>query len=281
MSTEFYVLMLATLSIFSWHISVTSVRSRGGAYILARTSRDAKLQFARMQHIPVSHVISYLHDGRTKKPADAFLLRGQWSVGARPVVGDHIHMAISFWVHGIPRDHAEHDRDPIEALNYEPPFGKDNAICKKQGDISYQKLWPHAGVHTHCDGLIHVHPWSAPRTLRKEGLDVQLGLWFDQVGIEYKEYPTVSIQFADGQRYDSNDTHRWHVAEKKCFKGGVDSIYTSFLDSIWLGHAYASYVVWFDAIGSNPPPDIVSRIRHLKYVGVHGAFDQPYPQTCL
>lgn len=277
MTKEFYILMLAMLAILAWHMSVQVVHSRHGDIFFARTSKQAKTLFAHKHNIPASHVIAY--DGR--KPRDSILLYGDWSIGARPVVGDHIHMAISFWIHGKPREHAEHDRNPIEDVEYEPPFQKDERLCQVEGNIAYKKVWSHAGVHTHCDGLIHVHPWSAPRTLRREGLDVQLGLWFDQVGIAYREFPTVSLQFPNGQRYDSNATHRWHITEKTCYKNQQTRIYTEYLDTIWLGYAYGSYVVWFGAVDSDPPPDIVSHIEHLKQVGVHGAFNQPYPQTCV
>jgi len=279
MTPEFYVLLLSIIVVLSWHMTMHALQSRGGSIILARTTTDAKRQFSHRYQIPESHAIVYKHNGRQKTPMDAWILSGQWSVGARPVTGDHIHMAISFWIHGTPRDHAEHDREPIETLGYEKPFGKDSRVCKVSGEVSYHKLWPHVGVHTHCDGLIHVHPWSAPRTLRREGIDVQLGLWFDQVGIDYREYP-VSLKFNDGSRYDSNDTHRWHVAEKTCYKNNIDRVYTNHLDSIWLGHAYASYIAWFGKIGSAAPPDISLHVNRLESVGVHGAFDRPYPQTC-
>lgn len=280
MTAEFYVLMVAMLCIMAWHMSMQHIDSRRNTYIVARTTHDAKRQFSMQQRIPQTHVLTYKHEGPRKLPMESVALAGRWSIGARPVVGDHIHMAISFWIHGKPRLFAEHDRQPLESIPYELSFKKDSDICQTPGDIAYQKLWPHAGVHTHCDGLIHVHPWSAPRSLRKEGMDVTLGLWFDQVGIEYREYPQVSIQFADGSRYDSNNTHRWHVAEKICFKGNIDNIYTNQLDFIWLGYAYASYVVWFGPVDSTPPDDIPSHIEHLKSVGVHGAFNQPYPQDC-
>ena len=48
---------------------------------------------------------------------------------------------------------------------------------------AYTKQWFHSGVHTHCDNIIHVHPWSAPRELRVEGKSVTLGTWFESVGI--------------------------------------------------------------------------------------------------
>ena len=82
--------------------------------------------------------------------------------------------------------------------------------------------------------------------------------------------------------YSSNKTHQWHIAEKICFKDKKPTkIYTSHLDQIWLGHAYASYIAWFGPKDSTIPNDIPSRITHLKNVGVHGAFNTPYPQDCI
>ena len=282
MAKEFYYLMIATLAIFGWHMSLQPIRMPDGSYIMARNSYQAKAIFASIHNIPEQLTITFMKKDHATVPTDSMVVFGRWSVGARPIVGDHIHMAISIWIHGQPRKHAEHDRQPIQNIPYEMPYGKDTHICKVQGNIAYQKLWPHAGVHTHCDGLIHVHPWSAPTTLRKQGLDIQLGLWFDQVGIEYREYPTPSIQFPNGQRYTSNATHQWRVAEKTCYKNvDYSHIYDHHLDSIWLGHAYASFVLWFDTIETKPPPDIQSHIEHLENVGADGTLGKPYPQTCV
>lgn len=281
MQKEFYVIIFVLILVMALQMMLVSVHNQQTAIVLARTAIGARKLYARQLNIPESHVILYEHIGHQRQLASGFFLPARSSLGERPVVGDHIHMAISFWIHDNPRHIAEHDREPIQTIAYEPPFGKDKDICQTPGNISYHKVWSHAGVHTHCDGLIHVHPWSAPRSLRKEGLDVRLGLWFDQVGIEYREWPTVSITFPDGQRIDSNTTHRWHVAEKICFHDEIPAqIYTSQFDEIWLGHAYASYIVWFDTYNTPPPKDIPERIKHLKQVGVHGAFQKPYPHTC-
>tara|TARA_B110000008_G_scaffold153479_1_gene154592 strand:+ start:9186 stop:9977 length:792 start_codon:yes stop_codon:yes gene_type:complete len=248
---------------------------------LSHTASRAKYKFSNLYDIPESHVVLYKHERRQKYISNDILLSGRYSLAARPLVGDHIHMAISFWVHGYPHKLAEHDRDPIQVQHYEPPYFKNETVCHAPGNISYHKVWPHAGVHTHCDGLIHVHPWSAPRTLRKEGLDVQLGLWFDQVGIEYRELPNTSLTFSDGKSYTSNETHKWHIAEKTCFlHKQVDRIYTEQLDTIWLGHAYASYVVWY-GLSTEMPESIEAYIDNLKRVGVHGLKGQKYPQNCV
>ena len=272
--------------IFIWNITSVQIYNKRGFITQTHTSLQAKYWYANYMDIPMSHVLLYKHTGHLKQITNDFLITSTCSVAERPVSGDHIHMAISFWIGKHPRLLAEHDREPIQSLYYEPPFGKDSNICKIPGNISYKKTWSHVGVHTHCDGLIHVHPWSAPKSIRKEGLDVQLGLWFDQVGIQYREWPTISIEFADGNIYSSNKTHQWHIAEKICFKDKKPTkIYTSHLDQIWLGHAYASYIAWFgpkdSTIPNDIPNDIPSRITHLKNVGVHGAFNTPYPQDCI
>jgi len=243
-------------------------------------------KFAYEQNIPFTHGVLKGYNGRYLQhiilpPTNQRLWNYEsvtrWELKARPIVGDHIHMDASFWINDKPRINAEHDRHPIEQLEYEPPFGKDEHLCKVPGNISYEKMWPHAGVHTHCDGLIHVHPWSAPRVIRKEGLDVTLGMWFDQVGVRYYEN---GLEFSDGQRFDNNATHRWRVAEWTCYENNEPpTIYTRYFDQIWLGHAHASYVIWYGK-SSIPPHPIPSHRNHLKQVGAHGFNHEEYPHQC-
>ena len=280
MPPEFFCVCFACLLVLCLQMMQVNVQNSQRAVILARTANGAKRLYARQTNIPATHVLLYAHDGHRRRLHEGFFLNHRVSLAERPVVGDHIHMAISFWI-GHRARHAEHDRSPIHAVDYEPPFGKDEDVCVTPGPVAYHKVWSHVGVHTHCDGLIHVHPWSAPRAIRKEGLDVRLGLWFDQVGIAYREWPTVSLTFADGARYDSNATHQWHIAEKTCFRDPApQTVYTEQLDDIWLGHAYAEYIAWFGLKGSEAPPGIERHLQHLERVGVHGAFDAPYPHTC-
>ena len=178
MATEFYILMILTLAIFSWHMSLHPIRTPNGNYILARSTQHAKAQFANNNNIPTELTLTFLKKGHARQPADSMLLHGQWSIGARPIVGDHIHMAISFWIHGQPRQEAEHDRPPIQDIQYEQPFGKDtNMQCTRRRSIS-KNMAPL--VHTHCDSLIHIAPMVSSKNTAKEGLEVQLGLWFDK-----------------------------------------------------------------------------------------------------
>jgi hypothetical protein len=279
METEFKLLCLWVVMFLIWNITLISVDNKYDLQIRGHTSVNVIQQFARLQGIADEKVVLYKYDGHVRKySSDILLSGGRWSIGARPVSGDHIHAAISFWIGDVPRLFAEHDRHPMDPIPYET---KKPSMCLAPDKNAYTKLWPHVGVHTHCDGLIHVHPWSAPKSIRKEGLDVQLGLWFDQVGIQYRESPFVSLEFADGLRLDGNATHRWYVAEKKCFNDSDAKIYSEYLDQIWLGHAYGSYVFWYGKIGSESPGDIESHIDSLKSVGVYSFNEYPYPQDCL
>jgi len=244
-------------------------------------TRDVFRRMALRWHIPVSHGVLIGYVGRERRytvtPSTSHIfwdwpLSTRWETAVRPLVGDHIHMDASIWVNGRPRVHAEHDRDPVE---YEPYEHKSGA-CTVPGDVAYTKLWPHAGVHTHCDGLVHVHPWSAPRVLRKEGFDVTLGLWFDQVGVRYWEN---SMQLADGERLYNNETHKWRVAEWTCHNSGPPTrVYEEHLDRIWLGYAYGAYVIWYG--DESVPTPIPGRLSALRQVGAHGFDGKPYPHEC-
>jgi hypothetical protein len=278
---EFWVLTFFILMFLVWSISLVPVDNLQGIVIRGHTASSVRKQYANIHGIGVEKVILYKYDGYRLQPSSDLLLSGgRWMLKARPVVGDHIHAAMSIWIGSIARVNAEHDRDYVQEVAYEAPFYKNTDICKVPGDIAYTKLWPHAGVHTHCDGLIHIHPWSAPTTLRKEGLHVQLQLWFDQVGISYREWPLPSVQFPDGMRYDANSTHRWYMAEKKCYNDSEYTVYDTNINQVWLGHAYASYVLWYGLRGSEPPDQIQSHIDVLKRVGGHGYDGKKYPQKC-
>ncbi len=105
-------------------------------------------------------------------------LGGKWRLTYRPLVGDHIHLGIVIRVNGV--NVTLRDRNTTEYVPYED-FP---ATCSNPPEYAYVKKWYHTGVHTHCDNIIHVHPWSAPREMRVTGKDVTLGMWFESVGVE-------------------------------------------------------------------------------------------------
>ena len=101
----------------------------------------------------------------------------KWSLQYRPVVGDHLHIGIAISIDG--KELTMRDRNLTEPIPYED-F---QATCANPPEYAYIKQWYHTGVHTHCDNIIHVHPWSAPRKLRVTGKEVTLAMWFESVGI--------------------------------------------------------------------------------------------------
>ena len=262
---------LVRIFIFVWilrHLFIVTVRDTGGGIFYGISTANVIGQYAKQYNTPHEHILLWKNSQQvqsltwTLKP---------YTISSRPISGDHIHMAMSIWINGVARQ-AEHDRPITQNIPYET---KEN-ICHSPGNIAYTKVWPHVGVHTHCDGLIHVHPWSAPKAFRQEGRDVQLGLWFDQVGIEYTPN---SFEFYNGTRYDNNATHKWRIAEYTCYNHSNYKLYEDHFDKIWLGHAYASYVMWYSS-SETPPPPINTHIDTLKKVGATGFDGKPYPHTC-
>jgi hypothetical protein len=96
----------------------------------------------------------------------------------RPIVGDHIHQGIAISLNGEPL--IMRDRNMTEPIPYED-F---HATCPNPPKYAYIKKWYHTGIHTHCDNILHIHPWSAPKQLRVTGKDVTLDMWFESVGIQ-------------------------------------------------------------------------------------------------
>ena len=105
------------------------------------------------------------------------MYKTKWSLQYRPIVGDHLHIGIAISIDG--KELTMRDRNLTEPIPYED-FP---ATCSNPPEYAYIKQWYHTGVHTHCDNIIHIHPWSAPRKLRVTGKEVTLGTWFESVGI--------------------------------------------------------------------------------------------------
>jgi len=106
-----------------------------------------------------------------------FMYSQRWTLEHRPLVGDHIHLGIAVSING--HQITLRDRNMTEHIPYED-F---HPTCNNPPKYAYTKKWYHTGVHTHCDNIVHVHPWSAPRKLRVTGREVTLAMWFESVGI--------------------------------------------------------------------------------------------------
>ena len=250
-----------------WHLFIVTVRDPEGGLFYGISTANVLAQYAKQYNTPQTHILLW---ERSQQVQSFTWTSGQYTISSRPISGDHIHMAMSIWTNGIARQ-AEHDRPVTQDIPYDT---KEN-MCKYPGNIAYTKVWPHVGVHTHCDGLIHVHPWSAPKAIRQEGQSIQLGLWFDQVGIQYRPN---SFEFYNGT-YSNNATHKWRIAEYPCYNRSNYNLYEDHFDKIWLGHAYASYVMWYGS-SKTPPPAIKTHIDSLKKVGATGFNGRSYPHNC-
>lgn len=159
----------------------------------------------------------------------------------RPIIGDHIHLGYTVRINN--QDITLRDRNLTEPVPYEnhPPS------CPNPPEYAYIKQYYHTGVHTHCDGIIHIHPWSAPKELRKEGRDITLGLWFENVGISVSsmgygiripgyEYMDLKLLFY----LNVNDSEPLFTITD------VDEI-----KNLWLVDHHAGIVLW-DGIGKMP-----------------------------
>ena len=104
---------------------------------------------------------------------------GEWQIFYRPIFGDHIHLGYALKIKNKLITLRDHNMSHNVKYESNPPS------CPNPPKYAYIKKWYHTGVHTHCDNIIHVHPFSAPRELRVEGKKVNLGIWFENVGIFY------------------------------------------------------------------------------------------------
>lgn len=131
---------------------------------------------------------------------------GQFSLRYRPLVGDHIHLGYILSLNG--RRLTLHDRNVTENVAYE----NKSSLCSAQGNVAYTQTWLHSGIHTHCDNIIHIHPWSAylPRT----GRDVVLKEWFKSVRIEDFNHHNLGYKI-DGHFYHLKMDYYKHVTDAK------------------------------------------------------------------
>lgn len=160
---------------------------------------------------------------------------GAWIQSYRPLVGDHIHLGYRIVYNGndvVVRDHN---------LTQPIPYEDHPASCPNPPPYAYVKQYFHTGVHTHCDGIIHVHPWSAPKDLRKEGKEVTLGLWFESVGISVSSHHAGFRIPGETEYVPLQMAYYVNVTDSK------PAIVTSDFDiirSLWLVDHHGGVVLW-------------------------------------
>lgn len=196
----------------------------------------------------------------TNKNCNNYSVHGKWKIKYRPIVGDHIHLGISIRENNV--DLTLRDRKLVEHIPYEE--FKPSDTCVSPPKYAYTKQWFHSGVHTHCDNIIHVHPWSAPRELRVEGKSVTLGTWFESVGI--------SVSALENKLRMPNSTYKEWTLEYFIY---VKDMYPSFtttsveeMVNLWLVDHHG-YIKLYDKHSISPPKDTtVTRYKSVSKVGV-------------
>lgn len=159
-----------------------------------------------------------------------------WDIIERPVIGDHVHLLYKVRVNN--KNIIFHDRNLTETIAYE----SGPTACPSSLPYAYQKQWFHTGVHSHCDspGIIHVHPWSAPIGLRKEGRDVTLGLFFESVGIERS---TKGLGFKINGKYEKMNLA--YYTNSKRTTGFLTQDETE-IENLWLVDCHGIVLLWSD-----------------------------------
>jgi hypothetical protein len=153
-----------------------------------------------------------------------------------PQLGDHIHDSYGFYT-----------CDP------------------KTGDPSYQEPLPtfesRAGIHTHGDGVIHIHPFSANAT----GRNATLGLFLKEAGVKLTD-TTLEVQglkLKNGDKCGKKEGRvqvlRWDSAADK-----TPTRYTGSFAKVRLDEDGAAIAIVFAPLGVDvPQPPTTSKLKEL------------------
>ena len=176
----------------------------------------------------------------------------------RPISGDHFHVIYSFWVY------INNSYKLITPLSDIYPITEHNSSDYREPSPYYLLDGLNAGVHTHGDGFIHIHPATAPVLIREfsEGLSCTLKLFFSDVGISYNDndygaclnfnrplyitektiyntgFTSSSYNNFNSLKLDSNNEMSWYLFMwdniYEYENGILPKIYTKYFDNIWL-----------------------------------------------
>jgi hypothetical protein len=125
------------------------------------------------------------------------------------------------------------------------------------------------GIHSHGDGLIHIHPFVTSAA----GRNATLGVFLDQVGISMKDNELVlpdgstfteGKNLCEGGKQGTVQVAKWNKATDAANGAKPDQIFTSGFDKIRLG-ANQAYMIAFMPDGSTfkDKPDVADRIAKV------------------
>lgn len=246
------------------------IQSDGTTYILSgldnictvlKRERDGPYAVLR-QHITTRYSSTYKDYTLNNCEQEVQNTKGSsWQLLYRPIVGDHIHIGIKIVLNN--KEITLHDRNITEKIPYE----NKSETCPAPGHIAYTKTWLHNGIHTHCDGMVHVHPFSA--FLKKEGRDARLSEWFQSTGIEDYNH-----HIGRGYKYN-NGYHNLQMHYYEHVEDDIPALATSdhlVINNLWL-HQHHAFIVIFDETSDVPTITEADRNR----VNSYSVYPSSYP----
>jgi len=245
-----------------------------GGMLWTSSPKDALEQAAGILNVPWESLVlestqlhppqtQYYHSTVPQQPFSAGLHR----VLARPVRGDHYHQHLVFRINGVQMQ-PWHDVESLRGVPWDDP-----ASVRCGSHYAYHSARGlHVGFHTHCDGIAHSHPWTAPYALKDSvgGMGHTTGLLLDALGVEYGPREPPNLQLPNRDSMPSNSTHTWQLI---VCRGGMPVLRVrEHLDRVWYPVHGAALVFSY---GTHSDACNVSLNR---LPAAHGFDNHPYPE---
>ena len=202
-----------------------------GTVLRVRDSLSALQAASDLLGVPVEALVlrtRQLHPPRTLHYHAAMPERpfspGRHVVLLRPLRGDHYHQRVVFKINGKELD-PWHDVASIRGV----PWENRSSCVDRFAYHSARGL--HVGFHTHCDGVAHSHPWTAPHALSEVvgGAGHHTGLLLDAMGVECgPRQPQLQLP---NRSTPLNGTHSWRLVV--CSEGQTLLRVREHLDRLW------------------------------------------------
>jgi hypothetical protein len=210
--------------------------------------------------------------------------RDRRNATAFPRTGDHVHSAYDVFVCV-----QDAEAPPASTTTSTVPGAPEESTTTTEptsttvaaaGDVPSKFLAPFTdasedvlGIHTHGDGVIHIHPFADSAAGKK----ATLGVFLDQVGVSMTND---TLTLPDGTIYKEGETKcqggkdgelqvaKWNNVNDAAQGSKPNEIFTSGFDQIHLGEN-ESFTIAFMPAGSTIPakPDVTSRIANVSDLG--------------
>jgi hypothetical protein len=183
------------------------------------------------------------------------------ALGDHPTIQDHWHAAYGVRICA--------DADGEREGGFQPPFVSENDP---------------AGIHTHSDGVIHIHPFGSGSA----GDNATLGVFFDAMGVTINDDTIdlgndVKVTEGDATCGANNrdaivQVARWENARET--EGVEPEIITEGIEDINFQNDSEAYTVAFAPEGADiPPPPTIPQLDQLTDIGPQDQQQQNTPTT--